>query len=537
MQKDFLNRFWALVRLRYKLIWASARTGNGKLAVLFAVYLLGGLFALFFALGGLGMGAAIGTIEPERAEYFARWILSGLFVNGVGLSLLFGVGPRAAFSESALRRFPINERERFLVRQIIGILDPIWLLLIVATLSLAIGFVWLGNGSIFRTLLAAIIFIVANYLATIVLLTLIGLVMETRGGSGLIGTLVLVTVSFGPLAIALLIKTRTEAVWNVLNKIVSYTPPGAAAEMIVSDTVVKALSGFVLLLIWCIALLWILEKLENRPMTTVQATAGNIVWQDFYDHLGDLVGKLFGKRYAPLVSKSLRYHMRCNMIRFSLITAPVVVLIGKYMIPHRGQFGYFVVSLAMFFVMSSATAAAMMLNAFGYDDAGIRRYAVLPMSFVEALRAINLTSLLLRGVAVFVSFALWLLFYSREVISWQMLAMMFSTALASLFLYNAAGFWTSILSPKSMDFDAMWGNRLSFGANVVIIGGVLVPFWALTMLTNRAGQAMVLRLWWIPLLLLFVCVGLYALSFLTVERTLLKRRERLITLIAGARDK
>lgn len=532
MQKDFLNRFWALVRLRYKLIWANARTGNGKLAMLFAVYLIGALFALFFALGGLGMGAALGSIEVEKATYFARWMLAGLFVNGVGLSLLFGMGPRAAFSESALRRYPLNRRERFLVRQIVGVLDPIWLLLIGATLGLAVGFILLGNGSVIRTLLTIIIFIVANYLATVVLLTVVGLAMETRGGSGVLGTLVLLLVSFGPLTVALLVKTRATIVWDSLDFILKFTPPGAAAEIIIGESFLRAVTGLLLLLIWCVGLMLLLEKLETRTPATSTSRAGIIIWRDFYDHLGNL----FGKRYAPLVSKSLRYHLRCNMVRFSLITAPVIVLAGKYLMPHRGGQDYFFVSLAMFFIMSSATAAAMMLNAFGYDDAGIRRYAIWPIHFVEALRAINLASLLLRAVAIFVSFALWLLFYS-DGITWTKLGIMLATALAALFLYNAAGFWTSVFSPKSMDFNAMWNNRLSFGANVVIIGGVLVPFWGLMTLGRHFGEQVVLRFWWIPLLGFLVCLALYVLSFYSIEKTLTARREKLINLIAGARDK
>ncbi len=532
MDKDFLKRFWALVRLRYKLIWAHARTGNGKIALLFALYLIGGFVALFFALGGMGIGFAITSIEPERAEYFARWMLFGLFVNGIGLSLLFGTGPRAAFSEEALRRYPLDARERFLVRQLIGILDPIWLLLIACTYGLAIGFWWLGGGSIFRTLLTTTIFIIANYLATIVLLTVVGLVMETRRGSGLIGTIVLLVVSFGPLAIALLINSRKAAVWSAMDSLLKLTPPGAAAGVLLGDTAASVIGSFILLLIWCLALLWTLERLETRPHSTDQSTTTSIIWEDYTDQLS----KLFGHRYAPLVSKSLRYHLRCNMIRFSLITAPVIVLAGKYLIPYKGQRGYFAVSLAMFFIMSSATAAAMMLNAFGYDDAGVRRYAFLPVHFVDALRAMNLSSLLLRTFAVFISFALWLIFYSSQVISWQMLMMMFSTALSSLFFYNALGFWTSVFSPKSMDFDAMWNNRLSFGANIVVIGGVLIPFWGLMTAANHWGLETFLRFWWVPLLLMMACACLYIFSFYAIETPLNSRRERLINLIAGARD-
>ncbi|HMV81977.1 MAG TPA: hypothetical protein PLD20_00070 [Blastocatellia bacterium] len=531
MQKDFFNRLWALVRLRYKLIWAAGRTSNGKLAMLFAVYLIGALGALFFALGGLGMGAALGSIEAEKATYFARWMLAGLFVNGVGLSLLFGMGPRAAFSEAALRRYPLNGRQRFFVRQLVGILDPIWLLLIGATLGLAVGFILLGNGSVFRTLLTIFIFIVANYLATIVLLTLVGMAMETRGGSGALGTLVLLLVSFGPLTVALLVKTNAAVIWNMMDSVLKFMPPGAAADIIVGESFLQAIKGLLVLLLWCFGLVLVLAKLESRSPAARTSNAGVIVWRDFYDHLGNL----FGKRYAPLISKSLRYHLRCNMVRFSLITAPIIVLAGKYLMPQRGGKDYFFISLAMFFIMSSATAAAMMLNSFGYDEAGIRRYAVWPIRFVEALRATNLASLLLRAMAIFVSFALWLLFYS-EGLNPTKLAIMLLTALAALFLYNAAGFWTSVYSPKRMDFNAMWNTRLSFGANVVVIGGVLVPFWGLMMLGQRFGEAVVLRFWWMFLMVFIVCLTLYLWSFFSIEKTLTARREKLLNLIAGAND-
>jgi len=221
------------------------------------------------------------------------------------------------------------------------------------------------------------------------------------------------------------------------------------------------------------------------------------------------------------------------MIRFSLITAPVIVLAGKYI---KNQ-GYVFISLIIFFVLSSATAAGMMLNSFGYDGAGIRRYAVLPMHFGDALRAINLSSLLLRGIVVLVSFALWLMIYSGNSPTLEIMVIMISTALAGLFLYNGIGFWISVLSPKTMEFDAMWNNRLSFVANMVIFGGAIIPFWGLNLLARHAGQESMLRQWWFSVLVLITCIGFYVLSFQTVETILKTRRERLINLIAGARDR
>jgi hypothetical protein len=72
---------------------------------------------------------------------------------------------------------------------------------------------------------------------------------------------------------------------------------------------------------------------------------------------------------------------------------------------------------------------------------------------------------------------------------------------------------------------------------VVIIVGVLVPFWAMTFLANRASPAAIMRLWWVPAVVMLVCIALYAFSFYKIENALNARRESLINLIAGASDK
>lgn len=532
LSPDFRARFWALIWLRYRLWWAHARTSNGRLSILFAVYLIGGLLTLIFALGGLGLGTWLAAEEGAEVELFARWLLTGLFASGISLSLLFGAGTRAAFAEETLRRYPLNGRERFIVRQVIGLFDPVWLLLGAATFGLALGFVWLTRSSIARSLLAAVIFIVANYLATIALLTLIGWAMETRTGTRLLGTLTLLGISFGPLVIAVFANAEDDNIWEWFDPLLRLTPPGAAAGLIASDNAAAIINNFLLLLIWCVGLAALLQKLETRAPRRQTTAGGSIVWQDFYDRLSSL----FGARYAPLINKSLRYHLRCNMIRFSLFSAPLVVLLGRYFIPRQNSYHSFFIALGLFFIMSSATAAMMLLNTFGYDAAGIRRYALLPVPFVTALRAGNLTSLLLRGVVVLVSLTLWIVFYRDLIRTWQMPVMLGGTALAGLFLYNALGFWTSVLAPKNMDFDAMWNNRLSLGANIVLIGTMLLPFGGIIMLADRANAATVTRFWWTPLLLLVVCIGLYALSFRAIEKLLSARRERLINRLAGARD-
>jgi hypothetical protein len=525
------RKFWILVCLRYRLIWAQARTSNGRMAILFALYLLGGFSLLFFSLGGLGI--AQGALVLGEGEAIARWVLATLFGNGIGLSFLFGLGTRGAFSDQSLRHYPLSSRERFIVRHLIGLLDPIWLIVIAASFGLAVGFSWTGMGSILTGLPAVFLFASVSYLATAVLLSIADIVVATRAGAALFSAVVILLVSFGPLAIASLIASHRFDVWLALDNILQFTPPGTVAKLMAGDGPLMVLAGAGLSFFWCGMLGFLLLKLERRPRAVYSVPSESSTPSDFYDQ----IAKTFGARYGPLISKSLRYHLRSNLIRFSLITSPIIVLMGKFLVPMRQQEKFFLISLAIFFVMSSAAGATLMLNLFGFDDSGIRRYALLPISFADALRAGSLASVLVRLVTVFVALALWLLFYAASSLSWRMFVMLLSTALASLFLFNALGLWTSVFSPKRLNFDAMWNSRLSLGANLVVFVGIIIPIWGATFFSDRIDQALLTDYWWTSCLILIFCLSFYILSLMVMDGLVKRRREGLINLIAGASDR
>src|SRR5262249_22056019 len=158
--------------------------------------------------------------------------------------------------------------------------------------------------------------------------------------------------------------------------------------------------------LWIVALAWVLRLLESRPRGVEAKASGGISWDNLYDQIAGL----FGRAYAPFISKSLRYHMRCNVVRFSLVTSPILALLGKFMSQGRSPGGLMLITFALFFIISSAISVSMMLNLLGYDGAGIRRYAILPSTFATALRASSVASLLLRAVVLLAAVALWLAF-------------------------------------------------------------------------------------------------------------------------------
>jgi hypothetical protein len=176
----------------------------------------------------------------------------------------------------------------------------------------------------------------------------------------------------------------------------------------------------------------------------------------------------------------------------------------------------------------------MNLNLFGYDGAGVRRYAVLPSTFVTALQAGSLASLLLRAAAMMAAVALWIIF-AREQLGSGILLMIMGISCAGLFLFNALGLWTSVLSPKAADFNAIWNNRLSFGANVVMFCGSF-PFGVTFALSQFIDPSDLLRFWPLGLAMAALSFAFYLFSMKMIEPVLNRRREKLINLMAGARD-
>jgi hypothetical protein len=528
MREEFFKHLCTLTRLRYQLIWAQTRTSSGRIVLLLALYLLGGSVAILMSFGGLG--AAIADNNLGQGGSLARWTLSALFINGILMSLMFGVGTQEAFSEESLRRYPLKAKERFIIRQIIGLLDPIWAFIAAGALGLAVGFSWFGGGVIVFGALAAALFVAASYLATTCLLSFIGRIMRSRAASSALGIIVLALMSFGPLAIALLATSGDGGVWRLIGRIMEFTPPGAAAAMMAEDRWGMALGAAALLVVWVAALTLLLRKLESLRPVAEAKISGGISWDGFYDQIGGL----FGRQYAPLVSKSLRYHLRCNLIRFSLLTSPLLVLFAKFLAPERNARGEVILTFALFFLIGSLTSVGMNLNLFGYDGAGVRRYAVLPSTFAMALRAGSLASLLLRAGALLAAFALWIIF-SQKHFEARALLIIFGIAGAGLFLFNALGLWTSVLSPKASNFDSMWNNRLSFGANVAVFC-VGIAFGIVIMLSGSLDPSDLSRFWPLALALMALGVAFYLFSMKAIEPVLNWRREKLINLIAGARD-
>jgi hypothetical protein len=107
---------------------------------------------------------------------------------------------------------------------------------------------------------------------------------------------------------------------------------------------------------------------------------------------------------------------------------------------------------------------------------------------------------------------------------------------AALFLFNGLGLWTSVLSPKAANFYSIWNNRLSFGANVVMFCGLFAPLWIAIMFSESLDPYDLSLFWRLALAMMALSVAFYLFSMKAIEPVLNWRREKLINLIAGARN-
>src|SRR5215470_17189600 len=93
-----------LIRLRYRLMWASTRTRNGKIVLFIAGYLLFLGVAVVLGLIGAGAGGAVASVRSGAANTLVGGVLSVIFFQGIMCSVMLGFGMGVIFSETELRR-------------------------------------------------------------------------------------------------------------------------------------------------------------------------------------------------------------------------------------------------------------------------------------------------------------------------------------------------------------------------------------------------------------------------------------------------
>jgi len=515
-----------LAALRYKLLWAQTRTRNGRIALFLVGYVSGLLILLAFTAGGLG--AAMVAVRSGKALAVAQIVLGSLFLNGILASVVTGFGINSAFSDTALRRFALNAGERLAARHLIGILEPIWILILGLDLGLAIGFYVFGAGGFWLGIVAVVLLLIADYLVARSLATLIEWLSRIRGG-----TAILAMMLFGACVLPGLLANRAAKAHGFAQgtlRALRFSPPFAAAALLVHPDATGLLSGLVLLGGWIVLLVVVLDVLERQAARPRGSAAAAVVWDSGYDR----VASIFGPEMAPLVARSLRYYSRSNKARINFMLAlPALAILtfGPAALPGDPRHK-FVIALGSFAMAGFLATATICTNQFGFDASGFRRYFLLPIAPEVILRASSYTTLLAGALVLPVALVLWLLF-APVPFNWRMAPMLAGSAVGGLLLFNALSIWTSVLAPRPVPFETTFGNQLSLSANLLLFGGLAATIGGAGALDHRVGPDRVLAYWWVPLLAVLLAAGFYLLSVRRGAALFTGRRERILNALEG----
>jgi len=511
-----------LVRLRYKLLWAQARTSAGKAAIFFALYLLGMLFFSLIALGGVGAG--ILTVQAGGAEVSAQLILGSLFLTGNSASLLMGVGPSAAFSDDALRRYPLSRKWRFTAQHLVGLLDPVWLFIFGTLFGLAIGFQFSGVSPFVVSLPVLLVFLGTTYLCAADMLIVVRRILQFRAGpvilmiGGVAAILVFVLLTSSGLS--------TGEMRIYLARLLGLTPAKTAAAAVAGNSPRERTIGLALLLTWFAAsamALRLLQGLQQFRGTQRKASIGD---QSIYD-----IGvQSFPKDIRPLVAKSLAYHLRCNRVRYSLIMTGPLLLFISFM-GHHAAADRTLLFLTFMFIAGFFSTLVMSVNYFGWDGAGVRRYLLLPVPISMALRAHSYASLLLGAMGAIFTTAIGILALKIAVTTSLLVFVLFDVT-AGLFVFHALSLWIAVLVPKRAEFGTMMGNVVSLPAKILLIGG-MVPIMVVNSGLGLSSSHLLDRWDWM-LAASVAALLMYVVSLKMAGSVLCRRQEQLVESVAGA---
>jgi hypothetical protein len=512
----------ALLRLRYRLLWAHVRSRQGRVAIFALVYLLAlcGVGLLSFG----GIAAARAAVQLGRPHAIANLALGGVFVYAVVAAVVLGAGVRDAFADGTLRRYPLSTPLRVAGRHLVTLLEPTWIVVLAVDTGLAIGFHDARGGSLWLALAASVLLVLVNYLAARIVVGVGERVLATGAGA-LAAT---ITVGLLPFA-ALAGWDRASAAigqrpWllDAGQSILTILPPGAAASVITAPSSRAAAWPLMLLAVWAVALGAVLAALDRRPVGASRTAHADPAWDTGYDR----VGAWFGPELGPLVGKMLRCYVRCPQVRQNLAIIPVV-LVQTLLMTHLQKEGVAIAGMTLV----GMSAGGLSTNVFGFDGSGFRRYWVLPLTPRTILLAAAVVALVPGALLLPVVLAA-IAVVAPPLAEPRTLALLAASGIAGLLVYQGVGLWTSVLAPRPIPFYSGWGTRLSFGAGATMAGSIVV-FFLLTWRFLRTRPEALRSHWWLALPVVVMAALFWAASVWAGSAVLAARRERLVAAVEG----
>src|SRR5581483_6327368 len=244
--------------------------------------------------------------------------LTSLFLQALLATVMMGFGMSAIFSDVELRRYPIGASERRLVRHLVGIIDPFWLLTLALELGLVVGLYVMDAASFLLGFVAVLLLFVSNYLLARVIEAIIDRLTKRESGSMvlMIGVMLL---SFSGAIIPPLLK-KFPGIQAGAVKVLAYTPPFGAASAMTQSGMSVAL-GLAVELWWVLGLAAALVWFERRPYERRVAATTVLKFDSRYDR----VAAALGFDNAPLIAWWLRFYTRNSRFKALIfLSIPIV---------------------------------------------------------------------------------------------------------------------------------------------------------------------------------------------------------------------
>lgn len=514
-----VRRFFDIVRLRYLLQWAQIRRSPARMAWFIAVQVI--LVGVGVASAVVGFGALVVAVQLGRAESMVQAILAAVFLNALVTSLVLGYGLNQAFSDTSLRRYPFSYSERFVIRHVLGLFEPLWLITVAGYAGAAIAAALLGAAPLWVTAPTAIILVIVNYVLVRFLLSFGALLMETT-----VGSIVLVALT----QLLFLLPMTSRTLFNtpgrraVIRETLTYTPPAAAGSLVAGAGGSPQLLTLVGWLVVCVGLLfWI----DHVPDHTHPARGGTASWNGPIDRLASLLPVA----WAPLVVRGLRFYLRNQQVQLGVFGLLVLFLVmPAYMSRQSREAHALFETTLLLSPMLGTVTSVVSSNAFGFDGGGTRRLLLAPISSYSLLLTMNLASAMICAMFLLIAVALWTA-VSRTAEP-LMVLMLITHGLTGLLLFHAAATWTSVLTPARSDYFEKFRRQNTPGTRWTGFFMVGVLMLSLAVRFLLLGDDLT-AYWWLSGLFVVLAAITYFMTLKLAAPVFAGRRERLLSVVEG----
>ena len=284
-----------------------------------------------------------------------------------------------------------------------------------------------------------------------------------------------------------------------------------------------------LLVGWILAFAVLIVWLENRPPQRRAAASVKVAWEGPIDR----VAAFFKPEIAPFVGHWLRFYLRNGRTRvFCLISLPLLTFLTIQSSQKLGPHGLFVAALGTFWMAGFLGVARISMNQFGYTGGAFRRYFLLPVESSATLRAASYAALTIGGGLLPVALLVWIILAPYPLDA-RMVLMLACTGITGMFGLNALGVWVTLYNPRKGNYSSSFGNDLSLGGNIVLIGGILSAMGLPRLLYKVWPVAVSPEAWWMVLPLPVLAAAFYFGSLKAAGPIFMARREKLLAIVEG----